>query len=645
MARAKVFLNGVVKSPIKHKITTELERGIDTAEVHFPGNVLPAQNDKVLILLDAGDLTNLQFIAHFEGHTKDESGYGRDGVATDITYDSGPYGPDSSAVFNGSTSKIVIANDPGFTLAGQFDIQVKFKVSGSGLMFFLSKRTTTTNGIAIFINQVAGKVGAKAGSTIITSNDTLNDDAWHTVRFYRNSDNLIQMDIDNVTQNDTATVAGSLEVDTSIIMGQDFNGSGSLNGRQAHPRVYTGGVLSAIDAKNIFKLKNLRTTIKFGGRVWKVEDSVTPRIVHCKSFGKEVGETTVIQKVYNMQTVDDIAQDLIETNTALEFVKGTSTGGSFTLEQFVAKGYLLDLMKILNELANTTFYTDGLGLFHWTDNSAAQLPLTYTHGSNAILTLSGHDDTQLANKITVKARDVTYRARDTFTGDGSTKVFNTSFIITDPLVTVDGVVQNADEHYTINTQNQTVTFINAPSNDAAIVVEYSYDKPITIQMQDDDSIIENGVRGKDVFASCTTTIGDATRYGALYLQAFKDVKRKISVQIPKIDVQVESNGITTLVNSVKNINGAFVIKSVTWEYPGITTLDCGEFTFEEFELHKQIVSTIHHMLRQRDVSTQVIKFRNLKEPLNITDTVTKQTLQRGFYNSNTFYSNTQVYAG
>ncbi len=74
---------------------------------------------------------------------------------------------------------------------------------------------------------------------------------------------------------------------------------------------------------------------------------------------------------------------------------------------------------------------------------------------------------------------------------------------------------------------------------------------------------------------------DGVRFVQAYLNRYKDIKMNISVEVPTLFNSIAENDIVHITNTIKNIDGSFVIKGITWDYPkSITTLDIGEYNFD-----------------------------------------------------------------
>ena len=89
---------------------------------------------------------------------------------------------------------------------------------------------------------------------------------------------------------------------------------------------------------------------------------------------------------------------------------------------------------------------------------------------------------------------------------------------------------------------------------------------------------------------------DGVRFIQSYLNRYKDVTEKIMVELGYMFNSVEEGDVVQVINSVKEISGDFMVKSIVWKYPKMTTeIEVGEYYFGFFESDKQIVQKLHDL--------------------------------------------------
>jgi len=92
--------------------------------------------------------------------------------------------------------------------------------------------------------------------------------------------------------------------------------------------------------------------------------------------------------------------------------------------------------------------------------------------------------------------------------------------------------------------------------------------------------------------------------------------------LPTLATSVKENDVVNVVNSIKGIDGTFVIKSLKYDYPDfMTTIEVGEYSFDDFEYDKQIAQKIHDLEGAVSTVRELRGFVNPGELLGITDVV------------------------
>ncbi len=624
MAIVKLFVDNVEKNLHEVELTKEGERAIDQIRLKVPKAVSVAVNQELKYLQDMVDLTKLICVYNLQGNTEDESGYSHDGTASNITYGTDSWGG-KSAILNGSNGNINVAHNSRFDLSADFDIYVWAKwTSTTTGMYILSKRiegdvfqdnvyqnnvfsASTDSGIAIQVNAAtAGDVRISVGGTAITSSSAgFNDGNWHLIRVSRDRNNLVTLSVDTISKG-TATVTGTQTVSTNLYIGSDFYG-GYFNGNISRVRLYSEK-LTANQESSIYTNRNPRSIIKFGGKITKIDSELTTREIIGQSFGKILAETEVNGQVFTSRSPEYIVETLVESKTDLTF--NTSSGASgITLSQYTADGKLIDIIKDLASLTNRIFYTTGSKLLVFDDVSFNDLDVILEHGQNIAVKDDGYDDTEIVNDLTVLGQNLQYNTVDTFSGNNNTTVFT---LANNPVVVkvlVGGVEKTPEEDYDFDTMARTVTFGTAPATGSNnISVEYNFEKPLYIRGVKEASIETYGRHAKRLNLPWISTRQDGVRFVQSYLNRYKDISRKIKLTTGRMYNSLQENDIVQVKNTIKSLDGDFVIKSIKWTYPKITTeLEVGEYYFDFFEYDKEIVAKIH------DLESTITRVKDVRE--------------------------------
>ena len=624
MTFVKLFINSVEETVYESDLTKEGERAIDQIKLKVPKSVNPVINQELKFIQDMVDASDLIAVYNLQGNVEDEGGYSHHGTATSITYGTDTW-DGRSAIFNGSSGNINIPHNSRFDFSSDFDIYVWAKwTSTTTGMYLMSKRiegdvfqpnvyqnnvftALADGGLAIQVNAAtAGDVRILAGGTVMTSSTAgFNDGNWHLIRVSRNPSNVVTLHIDNVSRG-TATVTGTLSTTQDVKIGSDFYG-GYFNGEISRVRFYSG-LLGGNQPRNIYTKRNPRTVIKFGGRITKLDSQLQARQIVAQSFGKILAETEINGQVFNNQTPEYIVENLVEAKTTLTFQSSSGASG-ITLKQYVADGKLVDILKDLSAITNRVFYTTGSKLLVFDDAKFNDLDLVLTHGSDARISDDGFDDTEIVNDLTVLGQNLQYNTVQTFNGNNSSTVFTLDNNPVVVKVTVGGTESVPETDYDFDTMNRTITFGTAPSTGSNnISVEYTFEKPLYIRGTKSDSITTYGIHAKKLNLPWISSREDGVRFVQAYLNRYKDISQKVKVTSGKLYNSLQENDIIHIKNIIKGIDGDFVIKSINWKFPELTTeIEVGEYFFDFFEYDKEIVAKIH------DLESTVTRVKDVRE--------------------------------
>jgi len=648
MTLVKLIVNNIVASPLEVELKKEGDRAIDQMQFKIARNVSVASNNEVIWMQDNVNLDNLSAVYNLQSSEKDESNNDNHGTATNITYVDGAW-DDFAAQFNGTNSKIEVPDSNSLDFSGKFDILVWLKwTATTTTMPVLSKRTTATNGWQLEVNtSSAGDVSFKIGATTITSSSAgYNDGAYHMVRVTRNENNLITLYVDNVskgsaTNNTNATSTAILKIGTGSLLGTGINlfqpTSGLFQsnifdtglyypsqavkyfaGTISRIRLYNSQLLDT-EAKKIFTKRNPRTTMKFGGYVTKIEDKTTHSEVIAQSFGKILGESEIRGTVFDNKSPEFIVNDLITNNTTFTYT-GRGADSGITIKKYTADGKLIDIIRNLGALTNKVFYTTPTGSFVFEPAEHNITLVHLQHGVNCRILENGYDDTEIVNDLTVLGVRTVYSTSETQNLNNATSMTLAAGAIS-VRVTDDGTELTPEQDYTLDTVGKVITFTSAVSG--SIVATYDYEKPLFIRGTKESSQTTHGVHAKRLNLPWITNRQDGVRFVQSYLNRYKDVNRKIKVEIGELDNYLNENDLVFITNSNMSLSAqTFVVKSIQWKYPRFeTVLNVGEYYFDYFEYDKQIVQKLHNVEGALSTIKEIREYESPEEILPLVDGV------------------------
>jgi len=611
----KLFIDGVKKDALLCKLTKEGDRAIDQISVSVPRTVSLTTNQKIHWLQDYVTLENLSAIYNFHTSVKDESGNNNHGTASNLTYGVGKWNG-FSGVFNGSSTVVTVSDASTLDFSGKFDIIIWTKWTSTSEQYLVSKRSATSNGWAVSVNKTtAGNVTFKIGSTDITSSSSgYNDGEWHMIRVTRNASNVITLYVDNVSKG-TATVSTNLTDTNSLLIGKDYNGN-FFNGQICRLRLYNN-VITDIEATKLYTKNNPRSTMKFGGRVTKIEDKTSHKEIIGQSFGKILGETEIRGEVFDDKTPEYIVNNLMTSNSDFEYI-GRGADSGITLGKYTADGKLLDIVRDFAALTNKIFYTTPTEQFIFEPKEYTTTLITLTHGVNASILDNGFDDTEIVNDLTVIGQNLQYRTTKTETLS-SVDVWSLDHGATALRVTKNGTDLVPEEDFVVDTVGKTVGFTSTQSG--VFVAYYDYEKPLIIRGIKQASIDKYGVHAKRINLGWISNRADGVRFVQSYLERYKEISQKVRVEIGEHENYVSENDMITITNPNMSFDSkTFVIKSISWNYPEMTTvMDIGEYYFNYYEYDKMIVQKIHNL---EGAITTIKEIREYESPeLTMTFTI------------------------
>lgn len=619
MTIVKLIINNVVATPIEVELKKEGDRAIDQMQFKVARNVSVASNNEVIWMQDYATLNNLSAIYNLQSTEKDESNNDNHGTATNITYVDGAW-DDFAAQFNGTNSKIIVPDSNSLDFSGKFDILVWLKWTATTTsMPVLSKRSSASNGYQLEVNTTtAGDVSFRVGSSIVTSSSAgFNDGSYHLIRVTRNASNLITLYVDNVSKG-TVSSSTNLTDTNTLDIGTDSVDSDYFAGSISRIRLYNAQILDT-EAHKIFVKRNPRTIMKFGGYVTKIEDKTTHSEVIAQSFGKILGESEIRGTVFDDKSPEFIVNNLITNNTTFAYT-GRGADSGITIKKYTADGKLIDIIRNLGALTNKVFYTTPTGLFVFEPAEHNITLFHLQHGVNCSIMENGYDDTEIVNDLTVLGVRTVYSTSETqnLTSATSMTLANGAISVR---VTDDGTELTPEQDYTLDTVGKVITFTSAVSG--SIVATYDYEKPLFIRGTKESSQTTHGVHAKRLNLPWITNRQDGVRFVQSYLNRYKDVNRKIKVEIAQLDNYLNENDLVFITNSNMGLSAqTFVVKSIQWQYPKFqTVLNVGEYYFDYFEYDKQIVQKLHNVEGALSTIKEIREYESPEEILPLVDGV------------------------
>jgi len=536
-----------------------------------------------------------------------------------LTYSSGKWG--DAVTFDGCRAHLIITDSSCFDLCGKFEAIWWMKAANSACVRTVFNKTCGVDTFDFKLNACCKGV-FRFGCTTLTSCTDLADCTFHQIRIKRDGCCTLTLAVDDVVEGTASCVACDETSTANFEFGRNNSCAEYFNGTLDSFRWYKGGTLTPACDTSLFTNKNPIMNMIFGGSVTKIEKEISKKTIIAQSHGKVLGETEVEPTQYNCKSPEFIIQDLIINNTSLKSVTHNIKSG-ITIRKYLADGKLFDLLDDLVSLIGATFHTHGLEVFHLELKSFNVRDNVYTHGGNTRVWITKFDDTELVNELTVLGENKRYQEIQICTCIAAcTTVFTLNEAAVSIRVLDDGVEQIPEVDYTLDSLGKTVTFCCAPAACSCMTFEYEYEIPLYIKGNKQTSIDDNGIHSKRLVLPWIRDRADGIRFISGYLNRYSTVRTNLLIEHPTLATSIKENDIVTVVNSIKNINTTFVVKSLKYEYPNfITNIEVGEYSFDDFEYDKQIAQKIHDLEGAVSVIRELRGFVNPTETIAICDTV------------------------
>ena len=476
--------NRIITTPKAVNVVQEGLRASDNMTMMLSAEHAVQQGDEVYYIQDNLDTTNLRGVWNFYGGFRDESGYEHDDVYTspytmpacvgsnlvntDTEIDwkhKGYYKFNISAASNDGVeiekkfknNDTSVSKVPVIDMSSDFDLILEFKTTlatdGQILFDNYDHATSSGKGLKVQINPTSSNItvitdDGTTETTMVAGSITTHD----TVTFVRirRKGGVFKLYLDGVEKTLTnSSNSGDFNNNANIHFFKEYNESttsysNGWNGVPIQFRFYNTA-LSDDEVKNLRVSKPVNTTMKFGGRIWKIDNKRSTKKLSCSSFAKELLNTYISTKTFTStptatlsgggsrsynryyQTssstntrpdMEDIVQDIlkyVDDGVYAYFSKHPSTSCQ---GDFYADGTLLDIIK-------TLMMVDGDDhMFGVTPRKILFISLEVAteqviSKQNYNIVFSGKDDTVTTNSLFVTGRKKIYTDTETFNGSGS----------------------------------------------------------------------------------------------------------------------------------------------------------------------------------------------------------------------------------
>ncbi len=321
-----------------------------------------------------------------------------------------------------------------------------------------------------------------------------------------------------------------------------------------------------------------------------------------------------VENVYENQSPEAIVQDVVDNNTTnLTFVSGPASG--VTITKYIAKAYAIDIIKDMMDTLQWQLRIDQNDNVYFEPKGIIDNGVTFTNGSNfQVFDWEEDEEEELFNRVRLEGGFQNFNTQETGTSLPSTafpleKKPSGSVKVTISAVEIDPAL------YTVDAENKQIIFDDAT---ATPTFNYSYDKPIIVDNQNDDSIEERGEIFKEIKTPFFDSFSDARRYTQNLLDVFSVPAIKAKGIQPFFNFDVDVGEQVTVVDTIRDKNQQFVITKITYRAQTNETIyDFGSRDFIFFDWQREVQERIKKLERQFINEEDIIFTRIFKHTMNV----------------------------
>ena len=320
-----------------------------------------------------------------------------------------------------------------------------------------------------------------------------------------------------------------------------------------------------------------------------------------------------VQNVYEDESPEAIVQDVVDVRSETLSFNLTASSG-VTISKYIAKAYAIDIIKDMIDITRWRLIVDQNGVVTFEPQSFNETGITYENGENCIVEDWNESKTGLVNRVRIIGGFESFATEETISGTDTT--FTLSHKPSGTLKSIVGGSEVDPEEYEVDAENKKVTFNTTQSNPT---FSYSYNRPVLVEDQDDDSVNEYGTIYEEVPAPWLTTTLDARRYAQKILEEHGSPKTQPKLRLPFLDFDRKPNQVVAVSDPVRfEDEQEFTIQKVRLDFTtGTTELELGERTTTILDWNRQVEDRIKKLERRFQNDDRLLIVRLYKERLNI----------------------------
>jgi hypothetical protein len=391
----------------------------------------------------------------------------------------------------------------------------------------------------------------------------------------------------------------------------------------ANHNVISGSVID-------FKKADGSTAI-FNGKVQKIVKDMLWRI-SVFTNGYELMNIRV-QNVYVNRSPEYIVEDVI-TNYTKNLTFASSSSSGFTIGTYIADGYLIDVIKDMMDILDWPVRIDVNDNVYFEPKGTLNNGQLLINGQNCQITSWEEDQDSMFNHVEVVGGFESFNTEETITL-APTTVFTLTNKPADSMKVIISGSEVSPEDYTVDSESKTVTFL---TNKTTVTFQYSYNKPIIVENQNDDSINTYEEIFRQVPAPWLLTFADARKYSQTLLDIYSTPSPVVKIKQPFLNFNLNVSETIIVQDPVRVKNSTLQIKKIIYNAREHTTsYELGSRDLVLTDWQREVEDRIKK-IEKRSLNTENKIFTRLfKSGLKIT----LETQNKWQYNSptNTFFLN------
>ena len=633
-------VNTRVINPITSTVTNNGTRASDVGEFTIPITGVIQQNDIVSYIQDIIDTQSLVSIYNFKGSARDEGGFDLDGDdrtfnATFVKEYLHKFDDHYHIHFDAAGEEVTISHTERHNFESTFDIMIHYNADTThfggnsdnkeSILFSKYDSGVGGNGVMVGIKYDTSLgmwhvfATVRTGGTDTDLEDTSSSrfavsTSPRFIRLCRDENNLVSLYL-GTDLADSATVSGSFDAaSTNSIIGSDNGGTLDYSGEIYQLRIYDGH-LNDSQHNLVYTAKPQWSTMKIRGRVWKIQEKTSNKIVSIRSINQILYKTQVnktnldagapsfgentssraLNVFESTENSEDIIHDILgKIDENILFFSGGGGAGA-NIARYVATGALLKNLETLTVFNQNIFWLNARQVLITEDPQASRLYFENSIGYS--ITSSGKDDTNTVNDLEVVGinamrTDVENTATGITTHTTSKSPLNVR------------IIENSGSTYLaegitfdVDIEKKQITFTPALGGGVNATIFYDYeDDTNQIVRKLGSNIAGIGVYARRLVIPQLSDINNLNTFANNFVSGTdigrENINERYRVVAPLLVNSVRENIQPTIKNTIKGIDTTATISSITYKFPQMRTIiEAGEHLFDSFDLQKRLVET------------------------------------------------------